>query len=161
MGLFLAHHWLLSRRPSRRQAQASPRPACHFLTLCGGPPGPRRGWWAQREDKAHQLSNEKSTQLPARPRPGPSPLGHASGYQGSPGEAAFNTPPRDDWAPGLSTLQHPPTPGGLLVPLERQTTKAFSDLLKVTHGVNLKPSERPGWTKTLGCQVRPRRQSRG
>lgn len=33
LGLFLANHWLPSQSPGRQQAQASIRPACHFLTL--------------------------------------------------------------------------------------------------------------------------------
>lgn len=37
LGLFLANHWLSSQRPSRQKAQASTRPACHFLTLSEDP----------------------------------------------------------------------------------------------------------------------------
>lgn len=95
VGLFLVHHWIPSQRPSRQQAQAATRPACHFLTLCGYPPGLRRGWWARSEDKAHQLSNAKST----------GPGGHGCGYRGSPGESwllgrlPFHTPPHADRVP--------------------------------------------------------------
>lgn len=54
LGLFLANHWLPSQRPSRQKAQASTRPACHFLTLSEDP-RTRRGS-GQRERGQRGLS---------------------------------------------------------------------------------------------------------
>lgn len=58
LGLFLANHWLLSQRPSRQKAQASTRPAGHFLTLSEDP-GTRRGYGQRERTEGAAASNQE------------------------------------------------------------------------------------------------------
>lgn len=58
LGLFLANHWLPSQRPSRQKAQASTRPAGHFLTLSEDP-RTRKGYRQRERTEGAATSNQK------------------------------------------------------------------------------------------------------